>query len=168
VTSPRGKAPDRRSCERFAQPVIRRASEHDLAAIEQLVASIASEVYGHLFQGAPPRPEGNWAQGLLAKQGDLIIGVMVADDDWIEDLWVASDFRGQGLGSRLLAAGERQIAEGGHELGYLRVIAENQDARRFYARHGWSEAAIYPHERWGFGMIDMIKRLPSNPAGERG
>ena len=31
----------------------------------------------------------------------------------------------------------------------LRVVAENLDARRFYAAHGWAETVSYPHEKWG-------------------
>ena len=91
---------------------------------------------------------------------------MVAGDDWIEDLWVAEAWRRRGVGGRLLAAGERQIAACGHALGRLRVVAQNHGARRFYARHGWSETESYPHERWGFAMIDLTKPLtPAEPAG---
>jgi GNAT superfamily N-acetyltransferase len=136
---------------------IRPATPGDLAAVAALVQAIANETYGHLFRGDPPRPEGKWA--LLALQGERLVGVVVADDDWIEDLWVVAEFRGQGLGRRLLGAGEARIAAAGHELAHLRVIAENQDARRFYARCGWSEVETYPHETWGFPMVDMIKRV---------
>jgi GNAT superfamily N-acetyltransferase len=143
--------------------VIRPASEHDLGAVQRFVSSVASAVYGHLFEGDPPRPEGNWADSLLADLDGRIIGVVVADDDWIADLWVAEDCRGQGVGSRLLAAGERQIAGRGHEQGYLRVVAENFGARRFYARQGWAETESYPHEKWGFAMIDLTKPLTPQP-----
>jgi GNAT superfamily N-acetyltransferase len=143
--------------------VIRPAGEQDLAAVEQFVSSVASQVFGHLFQGDPPRPDGNWAESLLADLDGRIIGVMVADDDWIADLWVAEDCRDQGVGGLLLAAGERHIAGRGHEQGYLRVVAENLGARRFYARHGWSETVTYPHEKWGFAMIDLVKPLTPRP-----
>jgi len=144
---------------------LRAAVERDRGAIEQLVSTIAAEVYGHLFQDAPPRPDGRWAQALVAAAQRRIVAVMVSDDDWIEDLWVAADWRRRGVGSRLLSAGEHEIAARGCTLARLRVIAENQGARRFYARHGWSEAEIYPHERWGFGMVDMVKPVTSAPPG---
>ncbi|MCE3250298.1 MAG: hypothetical protein K0R41_4123 [Geminicoccaceae bacterium] len=143
--------------------VIRPARESDLAAVERFVSSVAAEVYGHLFQDDPPRPAGNWALSLLAERDGRMVGVVVTDDDWIEDLWVAADCRDRGIGSRLLAAGERQIAGRGHALAYLRVVAENSGARRFYARHGWSEVERYPHEKWGFAMIDLIKPLTPEP-----
>ena len=139
--------------------VIRPAGQHDLAAVEQFVSSVAGAVYGHLFEANPPRPHGNWAESLLADLDGRIIGIVIAADDWIEDLWVAEDCRGQGVGGRLLAAGERRIAGRGHERGYLRVVVENQGARRFYARHGWSETECYPHEKRGFAMVDMVKRI---------
>ena len=139
--------------------LIRPAAASERAAIERFVAAVGHEVYGHLFAGRPPRPEGKWAQALVAEVDGRLVGVMVSDDDWIEDLWVAADYRRQGVGGRLLAAGERQIAARGGTLAYLRVIAENGAARRFYARHGWADAEVYPHERWGFAMVDMIKRV---------
>jgi GNAT superfamily N-acetyltransferase len=132
----------------------------DLPQIERLVFGVAREVYGHLFRGAVPQPEGSWARGLVAEVGGRIVAVVVADDDWIEDLWVAKAYRGRGLGSRLLSAAERQIAARGNGLGHLRVVADNEPARRFYAAYGWSETAAYPHERWGFTMLDLIKALP--------
>ena len=142
--------------------MIRPATAGELAAVAALVEQVAAEVYGHLFQGEPPRPEGKWAQSLVAEQGGRIRGVMIADDDWIEDLWVVAAFRGRGIGRRLLSAGEARIAAAGHDLGKLRVVAENHAARRFYARCGWSEVETYPHETWGFPMVDMVKRVGSD------
>ena len=160
MTPPRAAPPEPRAPARrreLAAVVIRPAAERDRAAIEALVAGVAAEVYGHLFRGDPARPEGNWARGLLAELDARVVGVVVADDGWIEDLWVAADCRRGGLGRRLLSAGEAQIAAAGHRLGYLRVVAENHGARRFYARCGWSEVETYPHEKWGFEMVDMVK-----------
>jgi GNAT superfamily N-acetyltransferase len=107
-----------------------------------------------------PRPEGSWLQALVAEQDGRIVGLIVAEDDWIEDLWVAEPYRGRGVGSRLLAAGEREIAARGHGMAHLRVVAENESARRFYAVRGWAETSPYPHEKWGFEMLDLIKPLP--------
>jgi GNAT superfamily N-acetyltransferase len=163
VTPPRAAAPERPAPARRrrgpAAVVIRPAAAGDLVAVEALVASIAAEVYGHLLHGAPPRPDGDWAQALLAEIDGRVVGAMVAADDWIEDLWVAADCRRDGIGRRLLSAGEAQIAAQGHALGHLRVVAETRGARRFYERCGWSEAEAYPHEKWGVEMVDMVKQL---------
>ena len=165
MTPPRAAAPEPPPARRPGAAVLRPATASDLGAIETLVERVAVEVYGHLFQGAPPRPDGRWAQALVAAAEGRIVAVMVADDDWIEDLWVAANWRRRGVGSRLLTAGERQIALRGCKLARLRVIAENSGARCFYARQGWSEAETYPHERWGFEMVDMVKRVTSAPSG---
>jgi ribosomal protein S18 acetylase RimI-like enzyme len=148
------------------EPVIRPAIAADRPAIERLVLTVVREVYGHLFKGEVPGPEGNWARALVAEKRGRIVGVVVAADDWIEDLWVARDHRGRGLGSRLLAAGERKVAAQGHAVAHLRVAADNERARRFYVARGWAETDAYPHERWGFMMLDLIK--PLAPAGAAG
>jgi GNAT superfamily N-acetyltransferase len=158
-------APPEPPAPRPGAAALRPATASDRGAIEALVAAIAAEVYGHLFQGAPPRPDGRWAQALVTEAEGRVVALMVADDDWIEDLWVAADWRRRGVGSRLLVAGERQIAARGCTLARLRVIAENSGARCFYARHGWSEAETYPHERWGFEMVDMVKPLTAARPG---
>jgi GNAT superfamily N-acetyltransferase len=147
--------------------VIRPAAGADRAQIARLVLAVAREVYGHLFQGDVPRPEGKWGHALVAEQAGRIVGVVVADDDWIEDLWVVREYRRYGVGGRLLAAGERQIAWQGHAVAHLRVVADNQRARRFYAARGWTEIAAYPHERWGFAMLDLIKPLAPEGAESR-
>ncbi len=147
--------------------MIRPAAAADLRAIERLVLTVAREIYGHLFRGDVPRPEGDWPHGLVAEHRQQIIGMVVADDDWILDLWVAKAYRNRGVGSRLLAAGEHQIAARGHALAHLRVVAENERARRFYATHGWAETTPYPHERWGFTMLDLIKPLTAEGAESR-
>jgi GNAT superfamily N-acetyltransferase len=159
VTPPRAAPPEPGRARGPGAAVLRPATTSDRGAIEALVERVAVEVYGHLFPDAPPRPDGRWAQGVVAEAAGRVVAVMVSDDDWIEDLWVAADWRRRGIGSRLLRAGERQIAARGCKLARLRVIAENHGARCFYARHGWSEAEIYPHERWGFEMVDMVKRV---------
>jgi GNAT superfamily N-acetyltransferase len=147
--------------------MIRPATAADVPAIERLVLEVAREVYGHLFRHDMPHPEGKWSKALVALQDGRIVGVIVADDDWIEDLWVEAPCRGRGFGSRLLAAGEQQIAARGHRMAHLRVVADNELARRFYAARGWTETDPYPHETWGFSMLDLIKPLaPAGAAGE--
>ena len=139
--------------------VVRSVADADVAGIEQLVSDVVSEVYGDLFPGEPPPPVGQWQCGLVAGLAGRIVGVVVADDDWIEDLWVASGHRGCGIGSVLLAAAERQIAERGYGEAGLRVVAANARARRFYGGRGWTESVAHPHEKWGFAMLEMRKKL---------
>jgi len=139
--------------------VVRPAVDSDVAGIEHLVLDVVSEVYGDLLPGGAPPPPGQWGCGLVAELAGRIVGVVVSDDDWVEDLWVASEHRECGIGSVLLAAAERQITARGQAEARLRVVARNLKARRFYAERGWTETISYPHERWGFAMLEMKKEL---------
>jgi GNAT superfamily N-acetyltransferase len=139
--------------------VIRPAAASDVAGIERLVQDVVREVYGRLIPGDTPTTAGMWSRGLVAEVAGRTVGVVVSDDDWVEDLWVAREYRDQGIGAMLLTAAERQIAMRNYTEAQLRVVAENLDARRFYAAHGWAETVSYPHERWGFAMVEMVKAL---------
>lgn len=55
----------------------------------------------------------------------------------IENLYVTPEARGEGVGSALLAAGEAALFDAGADVIALDVMAENEDARRFYDRHGY-------------------------------
>jgi GNAT superfamily N-acetyltransferase len=142
---------------------IRPALEDDLPQIVQLVVEVVGETYGHLFKELPPVPNdfGVWGACWSALIDDMVIGIGLACGDYIDDLWIKRAYRGQGIGTALLGALERQIAGQGHTTARLRVVAENEGARRFYMRHGWQELKLYPHEVWGFPMLDMSKALAS-------
>ena len=70
---------------------------------------------------------------------------------------VLREFRGQKIGSSLLTVLEFEIKKYGYGTGRLRVVAENEGARRFYRRMGWREARSYPHELWNYFVVDMQK-----------
>ena len=120
---------------------------------------VVREVYGDLIPEAAPHRAGDWRGALMAEVDGRILGVVVSEDDWVEDLWVIRERRREGIGSVLLAAAERHIAARGHTEGRLRVVARNLDTRRFYGAQGWTETASYPHESWGFMMIEMANEL---------
>lgn len=56
----------------------------------------------------------------------------------LDELYVAPARRGQGLGSRLLAAAEAEVRRRGGELLEINVDGDDTGARRFYARHGYA------------------------------
>ncbi|MDQ4048324.1 MAG: GNAT family N-acetyltransferase [Actinomycetota bacterium] len=60
-------------------------------------------------------------------------GERVAD---VETLAVAPEARGQGVGTQLMDAVERELLERGVRAFRVLVIARNDDARRFYERRG--------------------------------
>ena len=60
----------------------------------------------------------------------------------VENLYVVPDCRGSGIGSALLSAAERRLGERGVETVSLEAMAANEDARRFYRRHGYESHRI--------------------------
>ncbi|OYR59258.1 GNAT family N-acetyltransferase [Halorubrum halodurans] len=55
----------------------------------------------------------------------------------VSNLFVSADRRGEGIGSALLAAAERELAEAGADAVALEALADNERARSFYADHGY-------------------------------
>ena len=55
----------------------------------------------------------------------------------VSNLFVSPSRRGEGIGSALLAAAERELAEAGAEAVALEALADNERARSFYADRGY-------------------------------
>lgn len=72
----------------------------------------------------------------VAHVDEVIIGLLVLDDDWVDQLYVDPSWTGKGVGSRLLALARTRRPE------RLRLwtFQANTAARRFYERHGFVEA----------------------------
>ncbi|HZU72622.1 MAG TPA: GNAT family N-acetyltransferase [Acidimicrobiales bacterium] len=64
---------------------------------------------------------------------DGIVGVMVLDGDWLDQLYVAPSHTGRGVGTRLLEVARSERPAGLQ----LWAFASNLGARRFYERHGF-------------------------------
>jgi GNAT superfamily N-acetyltransferase len=74
----------------------------------------------------------------VACAGDAVVGVLVLHDGVIDQLYVRPSCTGQGLGTRLLALAERLRPDGLE----LWTFQSNVGARRFYARHGFTEVEL--------------------------
>ncbi|WP_129113364.1 GNAT family N-acetyltransferase [Halegenticoccus tardaugens] len=74
----------------------------------------------------------------------------------VQNLYVCSDRRGDGVGSALLAAAERRLVNRGADVISLEAMADNRAAIRFYRRHGYRQH-----------RVELEKRVESdNNAGE--
>jgi ribosomal protein S18 acetylase RimI-like enzyme len=140
---------------------IRPSNASDNESISRLVSAVVTEMYAHLLpqEALEPDEAADWAGSWVATCDAMIVGVGRAGGNSIDDLWIDRCFRCQGLGRALLAKLEAQIALHGHSEAQLRVVGENHAAIQFYVRNGWRDAKHYPHERWGFEMIDMEKTV---------
>lgn len=58
----------------------------------------------------------------------------------LDELYVAPEQRGRGLGSALLMTAEAVIRQRGGELLEINVDGDDIDARRFYERHGYANS----------------------------
>lgn len=139
--------------------LVRRTHGEDVADILTLVNLVTKELYEDLLGEVPPAdPDpGFWMRGWVAAADSLVVGVGVATGNYIDDLWVKAGYRRCKIGTMLLQRLERQVASHGYRDVWLRVVAANLGARRFYVREGWEEIRSYPHELLGIEMMDMRK-----------
>jgi GNAT superfamily N-acetyltransferase len=70
---------------------------------------------------------------VAARPGDEVVGLLVLDDDWVDQLYVDPPCFGQRVGMRLLGLAKQRRPTGLQ----LWVFETNTDARRFYERHGF-------------------------------
>ena len=101
------------------------------------VAGVREEAVGWLYVD---RPE----LGKLAHTAELTVGVL-------------PEYRGRGVGSRLLARGLDWAADRGCERLYTSLPATNEGAIRFLRRNGWrEEARRADHYRIDGGPVDEV------------
>lgn len=98
---------------------------------------------------------------LLAEDGGRLVGyglayAMPAADGWLADTWVTGDrigeieslgvlpeYRGRGIGTRLLRQLQDRLREQGAADVVLGVLPGNTDAVRLYERHGYRPTWLY-------------------------
>jgi GNAT superfamily N-acetyltransferase len=72
----------------------------------------------------------------LAERGpSRVVGMLVLDAEWIDQLYVDPDLTGGGIGAELIAVAKRERPAGLR----LWTFVSNVDAQRFYVRHGFRE-----------------------------
>lgn len=65
----------------------------------------------------------------------------------VRNLFVLPERRGEGIGSALLDAAETALRDAGAEVISLEAMADNDDARRFYAQHGYETHRVELEKR---------------------
>lgn len=103
-----------------------------------------------------------------------VLGVVryAQEDDgqgYVGSLYVAPDAHGRGVGSALLTAAERALADGGAEHARLWVFAVNDGAQEFYRRCGWRfSGRSRTRDPFGERELGMTKALPTGGRPDTG
>ena len=97
----------------------------------------------------------------MAERNKKLIAVLRTENEWIDDLWILKSERRAGIGGRLLRIAEQEIAARGNIQARLRLVAENTNALNFYSKNGWQHVRHFPHEKFGFEMVEMSKPVRS-------
>jgi ribosomal protein S18 acetylase RimI-like enzyme len=145
------------------EAAIRRARPHEYGSVRDLIQCVATETFKDLFAPNPVPLEFNdedWPLAWVAASDAKILGVIITHQEWVDDLWVLQEHRRQGVGRRLLAQGESEIAARGCQPCRLRVVKSNVVAVQFYSRQGWRIAREFAHEKYHHPMLEMAKSFP--------
>ena len=143
--------------------VMRRPEPREYNSVRALIETVASETFKELFTPNPVPWEfedEDWPLASVAVSDEKIVGVIITNEEWVSDLWVVREHRRQGVGSKLLAHGETEIAARGHQTCRLRVVRSNAVAVQFYLSQGWHIAREFAHEKYHHAMVEMAKSLP--------
>jgi ribosomal protein S18 acetylase RimI-like enzyme len=112
---------------------------------------------------------------LIATEAGAIIGAAVfgksftegyAGDGEVSAIYLDTEHIGTGLGGRLLAAAEAQLASMGYTNLVLDVLAGNSRAIAFYRKHGYGEVRNTEIELGGktYPLVVMRKELHGEPS----
>jgi len=147
----------------MAQPIIRpaRPEEHDEVArvwmnswVSTGLAEKSEFLLANLRARVPHEIDNGWS--LYVADADGALAAMLAlhlRKRYLDQLFVAPEYQGQGLGRRLLAFSRQQMPD---EI-WLRCVRENEKAWRWYERQGFvfEQEAVEPttgftmkHYRW--------------------
>jgi ribosomal protein S18 acetylase RimI-like enzyme len=114
--------------------VIRRPQPYEYDSVRGLIEIVATETFKDLFAPNPVPLEfkdEDWPLAWLAVSDAKILGVIITNHEWVDDLWVLREHRRQGVGTRLLRQGESEIASRGCHSCRLRVVWSNLIAIQF-------------------------------------
>src|ERR1700680_1039587 len=143
--------------------LMRRAQPSEYGSVRALIGTVANETFKDLFAPNPVPlkfEDEDWPLAWVAASDAKILGVIITHEEWVDDLWVLQEYRRQGVGRRLLAQGESEIAARGCQTCRLRVVKSNLVAVQFYSRQGWRIAREFAPEKSHHPMLEMAKAFP--------
>jgi GNAT superfamily N-acetyltransferase len=114
--------------------VMRRPQSSEYNSVRALIETVVNETFKDLFAPNPVPLEfkdEDWPLAWVAVFDEKIVGVILTQQEWVDDLWILREHRRQGVGSKLVAQGEAEIAARGHQTCRLRVVRSNIVAVQF-------------------------------------
>jgi GNAT superfamily N-acetyltransferase len=103
------------------------------------------------------------ARGLafwVAERAGEVAGFVDWEGDFINALHVRPRHARTGLGGRLMAKAEAEIARAGHAAARLETDTFNLTSQAFYAARGYREADRYPDTEWNSGLTTLLLVKP--------
>lgn len=73
------------------------------------------------------------------------IGFCIVKSDELYQLYVAAQLRGSGVAVALIADAEARLSESGFKTAWLACAIGNEQAARFYEKHGWRRVGNMVH-----------------------
>ena len=143
--------------------IIRRPRPTEYRSVQTLIETVANETFKDIFAPNPVPlkfKDEDWPLAWVAVSDEKIVGVIITNREWVDDLWVLREERRQGVGSKLLAKGEAEIAARGYKTCRLRVVRSNAVAVQFYLNHTWQIAREFAHEKYHHRMLELAKSCP--------
>jgi GNAT superfamily N-acetyltransferase len=92
----------------------------------------------------------------VADEGGAVIGLLVIEDEWVDQLYVAPGHTGEGIGSRLMVVAKQQRPSGLK----LWSFEANVRARRFYEGHGFVVTGSTPGDNEAGAPDDRFEWSP--------
>lgn len=151
--------------------LMRRPQPSEYSSVRALIETVANETFKDLFAPNPVPlkfEDEDWPLAWVAVSNQGIVGVIITNQEWVSDLWVLREHRRLGVGSRLLAHGEAEIAARGHATARLRVVRSNAVAVQFYLSQEWQIAREFAHEKYHHAMLEMAKPFPQKLGSANG
>jgi GNAT superfamily N-acetyltransferase len=148
----------------ISELIIRRPHAAEYGSVQTLIETVANETFKDVFAPNPVPlkfKDEDWPLAWVAVSDEKIVGVIITNREWVDDLWVLREECRQGVGSKLLAKGEAEIAARGHRSCRLRVVLSNVVAVQFYVNHGWQIAREFAHEKYHHAMLELAKSCPA-------
>ena len=120
--------------------------------IDVLSFSLPWSERSYRFELTENKKSVNWVAETVPQEGGeglpIVVGMIVIwailDEAHIATIAIHPDYRGQGIGRRLLAGGLLAVYERGARMAYLEVRRSNLTAQKMYEQFGFVVAGVRP------------------------